>query len=165
MNSKKLFWLAGPITWIAYTKKVSPKPPFIKYKGPNMKETEEFAGKLLTIAGESVVVPYADEELCALFVKKAKPTMYKKKKLTRTNIRNCHESVSRLWLKKPEVYTIYTGYALSADDVWRRHSWILTKEKILIEPTEKREMYMGIKLSPHRAKQFAKVYTEDEDDF
>jgi hypothetical protein len=37
----------------------------------------------------------------------------------------CHENVARLWTdKRWGLVAIGTGYALSEDGLWRRHSWV-----------------------------------------
>ena len=58
---------------------------------------------------------------------------------------NCHENSRRIASKCPERYLRCTGYALSADSVWRPHSWVWdVKRKRIIETTEKRLIYFGV---------------------
>ena len=41
--------------------------------------------------------------------------------------------------------TVFTGFALSDDGLWRFHSWCLTKDDTIIETTEPRIMYYGVR--------------------
>lgn len=67
----------------------------------------------------------------------------------------CHANVSRLWIaRKQEIVAIGTGYALSADGLWRQHSWGVRREGIL-ETTVPREKYFGIVLQGSQAHSFA----------
>jgi hypothetical protein len=52
-----------------------------------------------------------------------------------------------LWGKDTKRRQIGTGYALSDDGIWRRHSWVL-EGKRLSETTVPRECYFGVVLSP-----------------
>jgi hypothetical protein len=66
--------------------------------------------------------------------------------------------VSRLWLESPERFQIVTGYALSDDGLWRRHTWALEGERV-IETTEPRVLYFGVRLEKEGAARFAKANT------
>jgi len=59
-------------------------------------------------------------------------------------IGDCHNNCFRL-LQADKIDTIFTGYALSDDGLWRNHSWGLKKD-FLIETTEERLVYLGIQL-------------------
>jgi hypothetical protein len=54
------------------------------------------------------------------------------------------------------VSKIYSGYALSADGLWRFHSWCLTESGTLIETTEERLIYYGIPIKTLRLKSNSK---------
>lgn len=57
----------------------------------------------------------------------------------------CHENSIKLARKNPTRYIHFYGYGLSADDMWRPHSWIFDdQKKEIIETTEKRLKYFGI---------------------
>ena len=57
---------------------------------------------------------------------------------------NCHGNCEKL-LNKKLIQNIYSGYALSSDGLWRFHSWGFDFESNLIETTEPRLLYYGIK--------------------
>jgi len=60
---------------------------------------------------------------------------------------HCHENVEALVKKKDYLNHIY-GFALSEDGVWREHSWAEHKnESYILETTELRTMYYGIRLN------------------
>jgi hypothetical protein len=74
----------------------------------------------------------------------------------------CHANVATLYEARPRRIVICTGWALSADGLWRQHSWAIEKaygSKIpqprLIETTEPREIYFGIELATKQARIFA----------
>lgn len=58
----------------------------------------------------------------------------------------CHEN-SFYFSKLFSSYEPWTGLALSADGIWRTHSWCKAKRgSTLIETTEVRELYYGIRV-------------------
>jgi len=61
----------------------------------------------------------------------------------------CHRNVAVCWIDGT-VESIGTGYALSDDQLWRQHSWGLTSGGELVETTDHRRAYVGVKL-PARA--------------
>lgn len=67
----------------------------------------------------------------------------------------CHSNVAKLWTaKRREIVGIGTGYALSADGLWRQHPWGIRREGIL-ETTQERVKYFGILLQQDDASLFA----------
>lgn len=57
---------------------------------------------------------------------------------------NCHANVARLCLQDEGVIPV-TGYALSADGLWRSHSWAV-KDGRVIETTQRRVGYFGVEV-------------------
>lgn len=67
----------------------------------------------------------------------------------------CHANVSFLWMRmRRRIVGIGTGYALSADGLWRQHSWGVQRQGIL-ETTQPREKYFGLLLQGSDADSFA----------
>lgn len=66
---------------------------------------------------------------------------------------SCHSNVARLF-EKGEIETICTGYALSDDGLWRQHSWGLLDGDVVVETTQTRVSYFGIRLPPDEADDF-----------
>ena len=71
----------------------------------------------------------------------------------------CHCNVAHLWSEQREALAIVTRYALSADGLWRQHSWLLRQkpgqdESRLIETTVSRGKYFGAILTEAEAERF-----------
>lgn len=67
----------------------------------------------------------------------------------------CHRNVAEIWTEeRHELVGIGTGYSLSDDGLWRRHSWGLRREGIL-ETTVPRVKYFGVLLQHADADSFA----------
>ena len=58
---------------------------------------------------------------------------------------SCHQTSAILQLLAPGRRHIVTGYALSEDGCWRRHSWAMQDGKVM-EPTVERLQYFGVTL-------------------
>jgi hypothetical protein len=54
----------------------------------------------------------------------------------------CHDNCELLFAKN-RISTIYVGYALSEDGLWRYHSWGVNEDKI-VETCSKRLIYYGV---------------------
>lgn len=75
----------------------------------------------------------------------------------------CHRNAADLWLSGREPgcqsqaagCTLMSGYALSDDNLWRQHSWVVTKEGQLVETTTPRSRYFGYVLEGEEAEAFA----------
>jgi hypothetical protein len=68
---------------------------------------------------------------------------------------SCHQNISRLWGRKRNgIVGIGTGYALSADGLWRQHSWGIARQGI-VETTQARVKYFGRLLQGRDAESFA----------
>jgi hypothetical protein len=67
----------------------------------------------------------------------------------------CHENIARLWKTKYRgLVGVGTGYALSEDGLWRQHSWGIRRDGLL-ETTEQRVRYFGIRLQEKDSDLFA----------
>jgi hypothetical protein len=64
----------------------------------------------------------------------------------------CHENVAKLWDTNPGLLKhIGTGYALTPDGLWRRHSWGIKADGTIVETTALRSLYFGLILDGDRA--------------
>ena len=59
---------------------------------------------------------------------------------------SCHQTAAILAALAPRHRQIMTGYALSEDGCWRRHSWAMQGGEV-VEPTEERVLYFGFALA------------------
>ncbi|RZT77219.1 hypothetical protein EV382_0365 [Micromonospora violae] len=57
----------------------------------------------------------------------------------------CHRNVAVCWIDGA-IESIGTGYALSADELWRQHSWGVDSDGAVVETTDERRAYVGIVL-------------------
>ena len=72
---------------------------------------------------------------------------------------DCHGNAARIWRTDPERYSIMTGYALSADGLWRQHSWAMDNtDEVLVDEFERRKAYFGVELPPAVAEGFFKQH-------
>jgi hypothetical protein len=70
----------------------------------------------------------------------------------------CHQNAVRLYQRNPVRFRVVTGYALSADGLWRQHSWgydtAPQSRRRTVETTERRVRYYGVMLSAAEAEAF-----------
>jgi hypothetical protein len=63
----------------------------------------------------------------------------------------CHDNCDKLYAHK-QVANVCTGFALSADGLWRYHSWAIDFDNFIIETTEERLLYFGFEIYQTRTK-------------
>jgi hypothetical protein len=74
---------------------------------------------------------------------------------------SCHWNVAALWLQRREALVgVATGYALSADGLWRQHSWGVGHNAIF-ETTETRTCYFGLLMKGADADAFAHRFFDE----
>jgi len=135
------------------------------YKG----ETEErvrpvlkLRDVLLSLGGCEACLPVIEEDLEHIL--KYGQLWDNITKTTMKGDRNqCHRNSAELWhnnrgsYKNGHALFICTGYALSADGIWRQHSWLLhakPRANVLIETTEPRVAYYGFGMDHSIAEEF-----------
>lgn len=153
-----LSWTKTPAAWIAFNPEVDLDNLETIQDRPNEK-IQKFCKDLLEIGGHRVSVWFADEELIPYILDVGEIVKYQKFRLEKGEERECHANSTSMWRKNPGKYQIMTGYALSEDGIWRRHTWLLADEE-LIETTIKRENYFGCKLEEDIAEAFAISYLD-----
>jgi hypothetical protein len=113
-------------------------------------ELKRLQDKLLSIDGDIVCLqkePDLETILSRGIVTEGKVVL-KKMAMSR-----CHSNVAALWSKYEPKVKIVTGWGLSADGIWRQHTWAL-RGKTILETTEPRTKYFGVILTPEEADQF-----------
>jgi hypothetical protein len=65
----------------------------------------------------------------------------------------CHRNTALAWMRG-EIGTVATGYALSADGLWRQHSWGVDDLGQIAETTQSRLAYYGVELTGEQALAF-----------
>ena len=86
----------------------------------------QLSGMLLSAAGIAVVpMPWADDQLDQLV---ARGDLVRPARVEDLPIADnqCHSSVAAVIRQHPAGVTAGTGYALSADELWRSHSWLMS---------------------------------------
>lgn len=112
---------------------------------PGYSESWDALSRRLTErAGKLVVPPLEREGNADGFAERLEFWEPTKVKFVDGEPSQCHYNVAQLWLMG-EVESIATGYALN-EDLWRQHSWGLTKNGTIVETTAERELYAGILL-------------------
>jgi len=122
---------------------------FLKNQLKKHPELKELRTKLLSFGGKEIV-PRNEPDLEKILGRGQimKMEVIEKKMYDR----DCHTNVTILCVF--EGRQIATGWALSDDGLWRQHSWCVNGD-IIIETTQKREMYFGFVLSPSEAENFS----------
>jgi hypothetical protein len=69
----------------------------------------------------------------------------------------CHANSAALWEVGKGKFSIVTGFGLSTDGIWRRHTWCVDINNDIVETTESRVLYYGIKLTNEESKSFVGV--------
>ena len=111
---------------------------------------------LLRIGGLQLVVPLGHDSNLSTLIE-AGFTMSKPSARKPMRPGACHTNISLLWMRRGrDLIGIGTGYALSADGLWRQHSWGVRRQGIL-ETTAPRERYFGILLQARDADSFAEA--------
>jgi len=105
------------------------------------------AGRLKSIGGSVVCASF--EEDMDLILSKGRTWVSPGCRIImrRGEPRNCHQNVLGLW-EANRHFEVVTGYALSADGIWRSHSWCFEPDAYrIVETTTKRAAYHGAPLS------------------
>jgi hypothetical protein len=154
----KLFWLKTQFTWIASLSEFDndSRGKIVKRVKP---EAHKLCSRLLGIGGEKAVVLFNEDfGFCEALIELGQITQIKKLHIKKGEDRECHSNSASLWLSDKKKYKLVTGFGLSDDNIWRRHSWVSTVDDNLIETTIARKIYFGITLNNKVAKSFADFY-------
>ena len=123
-------------------------------------EHQELHEKLLSLGGE-MVVPMIEEDLKPILARGEllDPTKFPVE-FMEGEASQCHANACRMWEHEPDLFQIWTGWALSPDGLWRQHTWVLEvddslDEPVIIETTEPRDLYFGFGMTHDEAANFA----------
>lgn len=114
---------------------------------------------LLAIGGSETCFPCFEPDMEAILFRGR--YFSGKSKMMKGKPCQCHSNSCKLWVKNHEEHdvAICTGYALSADGMWRQHSWLIWRQKdenkeTVIETTKKRKAYYGFVMTKDEAIDF-----------
>lgn len=131
--------------WVEWAKKKT------KENLKAMPELKPLQDKLLVVGGDWVSLqPEPDR---AKLLKEGK-VMDAPVQMMKRDQSRCHSNCAKLWDQYPGAFKIATGWALSADGIWRQHSWLLRQDDTIIETTEPRVKYFGVLLNDEEANAF-----------
>ena len=132
------------------------EPHGLKLEKPVPPEVEKLCQTLLSIDGTMV---------CVLFSERASITapltaggeLMKQDKASRTigEVSKKHNSWGDLWKADRAAYRFMTGYSLWDDGMWRRHSWLVTKNNEMLATDPDAKIYFGFEISGLRAEIFS----------
>jgi hypothetical protein len=150
----KLYWNQSQYAWLVGIK------PFEGEKAKTKANPAVVAlcRRLLELGGKRVCMYFTEHELvCFLINQVGHTTSPKGIKLVHGEPSQCHRNVARIWKRDKRGCTIYSGFALHDDQMWRRHSWLVDKNNRIIETTVKAKKYFGYRFEGERAELFCKV--------
>jgi len=106
-------------------------------------DCEALKHKLLSIGGQAVIFMGKLDEYGEL-LQNGEFVSGENTKMWKLSAGHCHDNVEYIIRRWPHFKGL-TGFALSADGVWRYHSWVFDPVRNCIrETTEPRLMYYGI---------------------
>lgn len=108
---------------------------------------------LLAVGGLAVVPPGNPDPMIRVFRDQGKVQEPSSVLIVPGAAKDCHANAVGLWRARQST-AIGTGYALSGD-LWREHSWGWDDEGRLIETTEPRDSYFGVRIEGNSAQRFA----------
>ena len=117
---------------------------------------------LLSHGGEYTLLPVKEEDLDKLLTRGYIQSGWGAR-MSKGEGSRCHANSAFLWDANRKHAAIVTGYGLSADGIWRQHTWVVNvddcvhKRKKLFriyETTVKRKLYFGYRMTDAEAIQF-----------
>lgn len=114
--------------------------------------------KLLSIGGEEVCLQFEDD--LKNLMKRGRVFPSTGAKMSKGEPCHCHTNCCALWDANKNQTQIVVGWGLSADGIWRQHTFCWQpasghpRRGRVIETTQKRVIYFGFKLSRREAKEF-----------
>ena len=120
---------------------------------------KDLASHLLSLGGKTVSVPINEwPQFCKALTLLGQVLPGIAVEVRKGAERACHANSVRLWMDDKVNHRLATGFGLSEDQMWRRHSWVIGTDNKIIETTQKREKYFGLLLEDESAEQFARWY-------
>lgn len=150
-------WYQGPFTFIAALPSHGTVDLPLVEQAPDT-DLQELCARLLDLGGTAVVVPLPEASASSFWVAKGRLVPHTRIHSVEGEDRDCHTNSAKLWRQRGEHLRIGTGYGLSPDGMWRRHSWVMEGESEVIETTIPRDKYFGVILDDSQAEGFAFVY-------
>ena len=112
--------------------------------------------RLLSFAGEAVCLPAYEPDLENILSYGQFWLGYNAERMLGEDC-HCHSNSALLWEVNKDKTVICTGYALSADGMWRQHSWLIHRKprsNRVVETTEPRILYYGFAMTLELCEKF-----------
>ena len=112
--------------------------------------------RLLSFAGEAVCLPAYEPDLENILSYGQFWLGYNAERMLGEDC-HCHSNSALLWEVNKDKTVICTGYALSADGMWRQHSWLIHRKprsNRVVETTRPRVLYYGFAMTPELCERF-----------
>ena len=112
--------------------------------------------RLLSFAGEAVCLPAYEPDLENILSYGQFWLGYNAERMLGEDC-HCHSNSALLWEVNKDKTVICTGYALSADGMWRQHSWLIhrnPRSNRVVEITRPRVLYYGFAMTPELCERF-----------
>lgn len=105
---------------------------------------KKLADGLCQFGGSFALIPGSEEDLEKILVRGQLwgPTG----KMLKGETSQCHSNSVKAWEANQDKLYVATGYAMSADGLWRQHTWCINPKPRsiqVVETTEKRSLYFG----------------------
>jgi hypothetical protein len=109
--------------------------------------------RLLQLGGKAVVPPGRPDPMIGILTAEGAEVAPKAVETVQGTRSDCHANVVDLW-RSGRLVALGTGYGLNGD-LWREHSWGWASDGRIVETTESREIYFGLRMAGDRAEWFA----------
>jgi hypothetical protein len=136
---------------------VASKDP-IQYNAvlPLQREAYEIGERLLSIDGHYIQIPTTNLPYCGALARYGKLMDPSNVSLQPGRPNWCHDNVIRLYNANSTGWSIAAGFALNFGEhgFWNDHTWLVKRDGTIVETTERRKQYFGVKLTKARAAAF-----------
>lgn len=135
---------------------------FLGIDSSDVKPDIKLRSKVLSFGGFQLDAPLAMKETNKLN-KRGQFWIGNNAKLIGGEPGQCHWNSAQMWIEnkgnRSKEIKLVTGYALTSDGIWRKHSWCILKDSSsrdeqIIETTMERLAYYGFVMTEAEAKQF-----------
>lgn len=116
----------------------------------------ELRDKLLSFGGDAVCLPKYEEDLLSI-MEHGQLWYGDRITMMKGDSSQCHRNSALCWHENRDKTCIVTGYALTADGLWRQHSWLSwlkPRKNRIIETTLKRIAYFGVAMTVEECQWF-----------
>ena len=142
-SAGKLLWRQSQMAWLAQLPD-GERARNSRITHPIPSAVRLLCSHLLQIGGKKVCVHFCEPPaVCQIIAANGEIMMPDTARMVPGRRNDCHCNVALLCSLMPNLVHV-TGYALSGDGMWRRHSWAVTPDQQVVETTCSMAMYFGV---------------------